>query len=102
MSDGYSIANMIIPSGVTRIKLLKSVIVEGMPGVQVGQSFEVSHSIARTLINMGAAVEDPAEPTKKVNPPIETRDPQIEHRDPIVAQAEEKQPRKSSARKPAK
>ncbi len=98
MSDGYSIANMQIPAGTTRIKLLKPVVVEGVIGVAVGDVLEVPNGVARTLINMGAAEEVSSEAKSAVT--IETREPKVETRDPVMEP--ETQPRKSVGRKPAK
>ena len=83
-ADGYSIANMIIPPGTIRIKLLRSVVVEGIQGTVVGGIYEVTHSIARTLICMGAA-EEVAE-IKAAPVIVENRDPVVETRDPQPAE----------------
>ncbi len=99
-SDGYSIANMQLPSGTTHIKLLRLVIIEGVPGAEVGKVYEVSHGTARTLINMGAA-EEATPPTSQSKPTvIQTRDPVVETRDP--APVAETPPRTAARRKPAK
>ncbi len=101
MSDGYSIANMQLPSGTTKIKLLRSVVIEGIQGAEVGKVYEVSHGTARTLVNMGAAemvtVDDS---TPAPSSAVETRDPVVEARDPEVQT--EKPPGKSAPRKPPK
>ena len=67
-----------------RLRLIKSVVVEGRPGVQVGDVFEVSKDSG--LVAAGYAVVvggDAAETNVASQPhPIETREPEVEARDP--------------------
>ena len=68
-----------------RLRLIKSVVVEGRPGVQVGDEFEsssgsylVATGCAVVVGEKGAPVVEQARPL----PTVETRDPEVETRDP--------------------
>jgi hypothetical protein len=67
-----------------RLRLIKSVVVEGRPGLQVGDVFEVSQDSG--LVASGYAVVvggDAVETSVASQPhPIETREPEIESREP--------------------
>jgi hypothetical protein len=68
------------------IKLVKSIVVQGYPGVGVGVPFDCPVSIARDLIIEGMAEAVIAEeaPNRAVGmrATIEVREPEIENRDP--------------------
>lgn len=68
-----------------RLKLIKSVVIEGRPGLRVGDEFEVAKDSG--LVAAGYAVvvggEKDAPVVEQARPlPIETREPEVETRDP--------------------
>ena len=67
-----------------RLRLIKSVVIEGHPGLHVGDVFEVANG--NNLVAAGYAVVvggDAAETNVASQPhPIETREPEVEARDP--------------------
>ncbi len=72
-----------------RIKLLKSVVVPGFPGIRAGTEIEAPERLASILIGRGHAEEAKAESRKQkaeISPPemVQTREPVAETRDPVV------------------
>ena len=65
-----------------QIRIKRSVVVQGHPGVSVGDVVEVNAVTAAELIGIQAAVEHTGEPVKVE--PVQAREPEIEHRDPEV------------------
>jgi hypothetical protein len=64
-----------------RVRLLKSIVVPGFPGVVAGTVLEVPDRLASVLLGRGHAEIAEKAPTTS-REAIETRDPEVEARDP--------------------
>lgn len=69
-----------------RLRLIKSVVIEGRPGLRVGDEFEVAKDsglvAAGYAVVVGGEKDAPVVEQARPLPTVETREPEVETRDP--------------------